>query len=88
MVFGLVINYDVRLGMATGALLAAALFVWLYLALRYAPLGANESGRSALVERVRQQTSNRQLAAARLGQPVPAAVVLGPQQGPNPPQRS
>ena len=96
-VFGLVITYDVRLGMAAGALLAACVFVWLYLALRYAPLGANEAGRSLLVERVRQQSSNRRLATARVDQPasvtrplasvVVAAMPLGPQQGPNPPKR-
>ncbi len=94
-VFGLIITYDVRLGMAAGALLAAAMFVWLYLALRYAPYDKAESGRSVLVERVRQQASNRRLAAAQMARlapvPVPAPVTAvmpsGSQQGPNPPQR-
>ncbi|KPF63541.1 hypothetical protein [Porphyrobacter sp. AAP60] len=94
-VFGLIITYDVRLGLAAGALLAAAGFVWLYLALRYAPHNAAESGRSVLVERVRQQASNRRLAAAQMARvaplpvPAPVAAVMpsGPQQGPNSPQR-
>jgi hypothetical protein len=94
-VFGLIITYDVRLGMAAGALLAAVGLVWLYLSLRYASHNEAKSGRSVLVERVRQQASNRRLAAVQVARvaplPVPAPVTAvmpsRPQQGPNPPQR-
>ncbi|HSJ77932.1 MAG TPA: hypothetical protein VK913_04275 [Erythrobacter sp.] len=95
-VFGLVISYDLRLGLAAGALLAAAVFVWLYLTLRYAPHNETKTGRRLLVERVRRQASNRRLAAAQMAQlapvpipvPVAAAMPSGSQQGPNPPQRT
>lgn len=82
-VFGLIVSYDVRLGMAAGALLGAGVFVWLYLALRYAPFKSGESGRSLLVERVRQQTSHRRAATDRIAAP----ASLSSQQRPDPAQR-
>lgn len=82
-VFGLIVSYDVRLGMAAGALLGAGVFVWLYLALRYASPKGGESGRSLLVERVRQQTSNRRAATDRIAAP----ASLSSQQSPDPAKR-
>ena len=61
--FALIASYDLRLGLAAGALLGAAGAVWLYLALRYGSLSGAPSGRSAMVERARQQMSNRRKAA-------------------------
>jgi hypothetical protein len=75
--FGLILSYDVRLGMAAGAVLAAIGALWLYLALRYGSLSGAPSGRRALVAQFRQQTSNRRRAAAR----------SGPQQRPEPTER-
>ncbi len=79
-VFGLAINYDLRLGLAAGALLAAAVLGWLYLALRYP---APDAGRNGLVQGVRQQASNRRLATERMAE----AAALRPQQGADPAER-
>jgi hypothetical protein len=82
--FGLIMNYDLRLGIAAGIVLGVIGAVWLYIALRYGSLsGGPASGRSKLVTRVRAQISNRRLATARAAQP-PAS---GAQQRPEPPQR-
>jgi hypothetical protein len=62
---GLLASYDLRLGLAAGALLAAVVLVWLYIALRYGSLSGAPSVRGALVERLRRQTANRRSAAAR-----------------------
>jgi len=62
---GLLINYDLRLGLAATALLAVVAMVWLYLALRYGSLSGTPSARAALVERSRQQAANRLRAAQR-----------------------
>ena len=62
---GLLLNYDLRLGLAVAALLAVVLAVWLYIALRYGSLSGAPSVRTALVERSRQQEANRSLAARR-----------------------
>lgn len=75
--FGMILSYDVRLGLAAGALLGVVLAMWLYLALRYGSLSGAPSGRRALVAQFRQQTSNRRRAAAR----------SGPQQRPDPTER-
>ena len=65
--FGLLLSYDIRLGMAAGALLGVIGAVWLYLALRYGSLSGAPSGRKALVAQVRQQMANRRQAARRSG---------------------
>lgn len=73
----LVLSFDLRLGMAAGTLLGVLLFLWLYLALRYGSLSGAPSVRAALVERSRQQETNRRLAATR----------SAPQQGADPAER-
>ncbi|WP_285711343.1 hypothetical protein [Erythrobacter oryzae] len=62
---GLLLNYDLRLGLAATALLAVVVAVWLYIALRYGSLSGTPSVRTALVERSRQQEANRLRAAQR-----------------------
>lgn len=80
-VFALLLSYDLRLGMAAGALLGVALVMWFYLALRYGSLSGAVSGRTALVAQVRARESNRRSAAAR----VPRGS--GPQDRADPSQR-
>ena len=63
--FALIASYDLRLGLAAGALLGLAGAVWLYLALRYGSLSGAPSDRSVMVDRARQQMSNRRNAATR-----------------------
>lgn len=70
--FALILSYDLRLGLAAGALIGVICAMWFYLALRYGSLSGASSGRLALVERVRQQANNRRLAAARTAEPAPA----------------
>jgi cytochrome c-type biogenesis protein CcmH/NrfG len=74
---GLLVNYDLRLAAAAGALMAVVVAVWLYIAFRYGSLSGAPSVRSPLVERARQQEANRQIAAMR----------SGAQQRPDPSQR-
>jgi hypothetical protein len=62
--FGLILSYDLRLGLAAGALLGVIGAMWLYLALRYGSLSGATSGRKTLVAQVRRQASNRRRAAA------------------------
>ena len=82
--FGLILNYDLRLGIAAGIVLGVIGALWLFIALRYGSLsGGPASGRNGLVVSVRAQISNRRLAAARAAQQ-PAS---GAQQRPEPPQR-
>lgn len=61
--FALIASYDLRLGLAAGALLGVVGAVWLYLALRYGSLSGAPSGRNLVVSRARQQMSNRRIAA-------------------------
>lgn len=62
--FALILHYDLRLGLAAGALLGVVAAVWLYLALRFGLLGrAYPSERRAMQERFRKQISNRRRAA-------------------------
>lgn len=72
----LLANYDLRLGLAAGALLGTVVLFWLYLALRYGSLGGAPSGRKVLAARVRQQADNRR-----------AAARSGAQQGADPAER-
>lgn len=64
---GLLLNYDLRLGIAAGALTAAVVAVWLYVALRFGSLSGVPSVRSPLVERARQQAANRREAERQSG---------------------
>jgi hypothetical protein len=64
---GLLMSYDVRLGIAASALLGVVLAMWLYLAMRYGSLSGAPSGRKALMAQVRVREDNRLSAAARLG---------------------
>jgi hypothetical protein len=61
---GLLLGYDLRLGLAAGAVLAVIAAVWLYIALRYGSLSGAPSVRASLVERARQQSVNRRRAVA------------------------
>ena len=64
---GLLLSYDVRLGIAASSLLAVVVAVWLYVALRYGSLSGTPSVRTAPVERARQQENLRRMAALRSG---------------------
>lgn len=62
--FALIITYDLRLGLAAGAVLGVFGAVWLYLALRFSLLGADRpTNRRAMLDRFRVQLSNRRKAA-------------------------
>ena len=64
---GLLLGYDIRLGIAASAFLGVVLAMWLYLALRYGSLSGAPSGRGALMAQVRARETNRRDAASRLG---------------------
>jgi len=64
-VFGILTSYDLRLGLAAGALLGVVGAMWLYLAVRYGSLGGAPSRRTALVAQIRAREANRRSAAAR-----------------------
>jgi len=64
---GLLLSYDLRLGLAGSAVLGVVVAVWLYVALRYGSLSGTPSERKAMVARVRAQESNRQNAARGSG---------------------
>lgn len=64
---GLLLNYDLRLGIAASTLLAAIAAMWIYLGLRYGPLSGTPSVRTAPVERARQQENLRRMATLRSG---------------------
>ena len=82
--FGLILNYDLRLGIAAGIVLAVIGAFWLFIALRFGSLsGGPASGRNGLVVGVRAQISNRRLASLRADQ----QIASGAQQRPEPPQR-
>ena len=64
--FALILHYDLRLGLAAGALLGVFAAVWLYLVVRFGLLGSGQpSERRVMQERYRQQVSNRSRAATR-----------------------
>jgi hypothetical protein len=82
--FGLILNYDLRLGIAAGIVLGVIGAFWLFIALRYGSLsGGPASGRSGLVAGVRAQINNRRLATLREAE----QAASGAQQRPEPPQR-
>jgi len=64
---GLLLGYDIRLGIAASAFLGVVLAMWLYLALRYGSLSGAPSGRMAVVRQFRAQESNRRSAAEQSG---------------------
>lgn len=64
---GLLLSYDMRLGLAAGALLLLVLAAWLYLALRYGSLSGAPSVRTSIVESARQHEVNRRAAEKRTG---------------------
>lgn len=76
---GLVMSYDLRLGLAASALLGVIVAMWLYLALRYGSLSGTPSGRGAMVAQVRVREDNRRRAAETI------SVGSGPQQRAQPP---
>ena len=78
---GLLLNYDLRLGIAASTLLATVVAVWLYLGLRYGGIGGRPSVRTVPVERARQQENLRRMAAAR------DFARSGAQQGTDPAER-
>ncbi|ASJ90207.1 hypothetical protein [Porphyrobacter sp. CACIAM 03H1] len=78
---GLLLSYDLRLGLAAGSLLAVVTVIWLYIALRYGSLSGTPSVRMVPVERARQQENLRRMAAAR------DFARSGAQQGADPAQR-
>jgi hypothetical protein len=59
---------DLRLGLAAGAVLGVVAAPWLYLTLRFSLVGADRpTERRAMLDRFRQQFSNRRKAAADKG---------------------
>lgn len=80
-VFGILMSYDWRLGLAAGVLLGAVLALWVYVAVRYGTPAGAPSGRTALVAQMRARESHRRNAAARRREG------SGPQERADPPQR-
>jgi hypothetical protein len=72
-------SYDLRLGLAAGAVLGTFAVVWLILALRFGSLSGARSVRRSIVESAAAHTRNRRTAEARSG--------LGPKQRSDPAQR-
>lgn len=64
---GMLLSYDLRLGLAASALLGVAVMMWLYVALRYGPSAGAPTGRNALLAQVVMRESTRRDAAARSG---------------------
>ncbi len=65
--FAMLASYDLRLGLAAGALIGLVVLVWVYIAVRYGSLSGVPSVRSALMERSRQQSANRRSAVEQSG---------------------
>ena len=64
---GLLMSYDLRLGIAASALLGVVLAMWLYLAFRYGSLSGAPSGRKTLLAQVRVREDIRRSVVARSG---------------------
>ncbi len=77
--FAMLMNYDLRLGLAAGALFGAIAVGWLYLALRYGSLSGVPSVRASIVESAKAHAVNRRTAAGRTNSAT--------QQRPDPAQR-
>lgn len=83
--FVLILTYDIRLGLAFGALLGVIGTFWLYIAVRFGSLsGAPASGRHALVARFQSQSSNRRLAVLQTAE---NAARSSAEQRPDPTER-
>jgi len=76
---GLLASFDVRLGIAAGALFGGVAIVWLYLALRYGSLSGARSARRAMVESAEAHARNRRSADEK--------IRLGAQQRPDAAER-
>lgn len=63
--FAMLMNYNLRLGLAAGALFGAIAVVWLYIALRYGSLSGARSVRASIVDSAQQHTANRRSAVER-----------------------
>jgi hypothetical protein len=62
----LIIGYDLRLGLAAGSLVGMIAAVWLFVAVRFGLVGDDRpSYRRLMLERFRQQVSNRSRASGR-----------------------
>lgn len=72
-------SYDLRLGLAAGALFGGVVAVWLYLALRYGSLSGARSVRTSIVSSAAAHSRNRRSAEARTG--------LAPKQRSDPAER-
>ena len=58
--FALIINYDLRLGLAAGAVIGTFATVWAYLAWRFSLVGDDRpTYRRRMLDRFRQQLNNR-----------------------------
>lgn len=64
---GLLMGYDLRLGIAASVLLGVVLAMWLYLAFRYGSLSGAPSGHKALMAQVRVREDLRRDVASRSG---------------------
>ena len=60
---GLLLSYDLTLGLAAASLLAVVAALWLYLALRYGSLSGTPSPRMALAQQARTRDELRRRAA-------------------------
>ena len=60
---GLLLSYDLRLGLAGSAVLGVVVAVWLYVALRYGSLSGTPSNPNAMAARARLQDSSRRIPA-------------------------
>lgn len=75
---GLLVSYDLRLGLAALALSAAAAAAWVYLALRYGAWSGQPSVRSSLLARIDHQSAAQRKAAS----------LSAAQQSPDPAERA
>jgi hypothetical protein len=60
--FAMLMDFDLRLGLAAGALFGAIALVWLYIALRYGSLSGVPSVRASIVDGAHQHALNRRSA--------------------------
>ncbi len=77
--FTLLVNFDLRLGLAAGALFGVIAVIWLYVAVRFGSLSGVPSIRTSIVESAQVHSRNRRSAEARTG--------LAAQQRPDPAER-
>jgi len=77
--FAMLMNYNLRIGLAAGVLFGAIAVVWLYLALRYGSLSGAPSVRASIVDSAHLHAANRRSAVEQTSS--------GPKQRPDPAQR-